>query len=138
MAVLAAEVKGLQTRPKFIAGAKVHLKRLLISQMVDSIGECDPEVLAFAILRMCAHPTWNFVSRVHPDTFRGSSNFDDRALAAFRKIAQLPDDYAFSEEQLILLHLPIAQDVVRDVVSFSSNKKLENFRKEDICFPSLV
>jgi len=76
--------------------------------LFDSIGECDPEV-AFAILRMCAHPTWNFVSRVHPDTLRGSSNFDDRALAAFRKIAQLPDDYAFSEEQLILLHLPIAQ-----------------------------
>jgi len=46
---------------------------------------------------------------IHSDTHRASALFDDFVILAFKCITQIPEDYVLSDEQLILLHLPIAQ-----------------------------
>lgn len=85
----------------------IRKKRLSHNPLFDTIPQLSSET-SFAILRFCAHPVWNFITRVHPDTLQESMEFDARVRSTLSKIVDVPiQDFTIVHNKLI--HLPLSK-----------------------------
>jgi hypothetical protein len=63
---------------------------------------------AFAVLRFCAHPIWNYATRVHPDTVAQSALFDQSVRETLCKIAGASVE-ELTADHLDLIKLPLSK-----------------------------
>ncbi|NBV47404.1 MAG: hypothetical protein EBR86_17650 [Planctomycetia bacterium] len=82
----------------------IRKKRLSHDPLFQKIPQLSSET-SFAVLRFCAHPVWNYITRVHPDTLQESIEFDACVRSTLSKIVDVPtQDFTIDHNKL--MHLP--------------------------------
>ena len=85
----------------------IRKKRLSHDPLFQKIPQLSSET-SFAVLRFCAHPVWNYITRVHPDTLQESIEFDACVRSTLSKIVDVPTQ-DFTIDRNKLMHLPISK-----------------------------
>ena len=83
-------------------------KRSRHKKLFDSLPALNSEI-AFTLLRACAEPAWNYVTRTHENTETQSKRFDEMVTKTFKKLSNIDQQHTLTAAQAALLHLPVRE-----------------------------
>jgi hypothetical protein len=99
------KILGTHVGPLALEQDWMHQQLLSHDPLFERIRLLQPDV-ALAVLRWCAHPRWNYITRTTPNSRGASLAFDERVGDTFCFFAGIK---RLAEHEAHFLHLPVQQ-----------------------------